>query len=87
MVICWVLNSLVPKISKSCTYVASAKQLWDELGERFGQISGPLVFQLQRELNNISQEYTSVSVYFSKLKRVWDELKSVKRHLLALMEP
>lgn len=54
MVIWWILNSLIPKISESFMYVSSAKQLWDELNERFGQVSGPLIFQLQRELNNIA---------------------------------
>ena len=46
MVICWISNSLIPDISESFMYVSSAKKLWDELIERFGQISGPLVFQL-----------------------------------------
>lgn len=58
--------------------VSSAKQLWDELNERFGQVSGPLIFQLQRELNNIAQDNTLVSVYFSKLKRIWDEFHSLQ---------
>jgi len=59
-------------------YVSSAKQLWDELNERCGQVSGPVIFQLQRELNNIAQDNTDVSVYFSKLKWIWDEFHSVQ---------
>lgn len=47
MVRCWLLNSMVGSISESFIYVNSAKQLWDEVLERYGQSNGPLLYQLK----------------------------------------
>ena len=41
MVRCWLLNSMVSTIADSLMYVPSAKQLWSELAERFGEAQGP----------------------------------------------
>ncbi|KAL2246497.1 UNVERIFIED_CONTAM: hypothetical protein Sindi_2502000 [Sesamum indicum] len=72
----WILNSLSKDIVESFLYAASARDLWLELESRFGENSGPLLYQIQREIASISQENMSVAVYFTKLKRLWDELTS-----------
>ncbi|KAK6125756.1 hypothetical protein DH2020_040496 [Rehmannia glutinosa] len=51
----------------------SSKQLWDELAERYGESNGPLRYQLQKEKANFSQGTSTVTVYFTKLKCLWDE--------------
>nr|GEY47570.1 retrovirus-related Pol polyprotein from transposon TNT 1-94 [Tanacetum cinerariifolium] len=45
--------------------------------ERYGQSNGPLVNQLERELNKIYQSNLSVASYFNKLKKCWDELHNI----------
>ncbi|KAK4736834.1 hypothetical protein R3W88_000531 [Solanum pinnatisectum] len=45
------------------------------LQERYGQIDGAKLFQLQRDLNNISQGTNDVASYFNKLKKLWDQMK------------
>ena len=77
MVQCWILNSLGPEISDSFMYVQSAKSLWEELAERFSEANGPLIYQLHRNLTLLSQENEPLSLYFSKLKKLWDELQDV----------
>lgn len=77
MVRCWVLNSLVPEISDSFMYAQSTRDLWVELAERFGEVNGPLIYQLHRNISLISQDNDSLSLYFSKLKKLWDELQDV----------
>ena len=55
-------------------YTNTAKELWDEIGERFGEFNGPLIYQIQREIASISQGTMSVAQYYTKIKKAWDEL-------------
>jgi len=48
MVVSWLLNSIVPELSKAFLYTGSA--LWLELSERFGQNNGPLLYKVQKEI-------------------------------------
>ena len=61
MVISWILNSISKDIVDAFLYANTAKELWDELGERFGECNGPLIYQIQREITSISQGTMSVS--------------------------
>lgn len=77
MVRCWILNSLTSEISESFMYVQSAKELWEELAKRFSEANGPLIYQLHRDLCLLSQENEPLSLYFSKMKKIWDELQDI----------
>ncbi|KAH0683839.1 hypothetical protein KY289_021591 [Solanum tuberosum] len=61
MVIAWLLNSLSRDISESVIYSQTAVELWDELEARYGQTDGTKLFQLQREINNISQRASDIA--------------------------
>ena len=77
MVISWILNSISKDIVDAFLNVNSAKELWDEVAERFRECNGPLVYQIQREIASISRGITSVSQYYTKMKKTWDELNSL----------
>lgn len=77
MVKSWLLNSLSREIAPSVIYCDLALEIWAELKERFSQVSSPHVFQIEREIHNISQDTMSVVTYFTKLKGLWDELSSL----------
>ncbi|XP_060188771.1 uncharacterized protein LOC132617712 [Lycium barbarum] len=93
MVLSWLLNSLSKEIAESVLYSVSAKDLWKDLEERFGQANGEKLFQLQKELNATTQGNTSVSTYFTKMKSLWDELDALntfsacKQHSVKLTLP
>lgn len=53
MIISWLKNTLTPKIKANYTYVRSAKLLWDNLKEKYGQKNGLLVFQLKQAILNL----------------------------------
>lgn len=74
MVRSWILNSIAKDIVEAFLYVNNAKELWDELRERFGECNGPLLYQLQREISTVTQGSMTVAQYFTKLKKYWDEL-------------
>ena len=46
--------------------------------DRFEQSNGPRIFQLRRDLLNHVQHQQSVSVYFTKLKALWEELSNFR---------
>lgn len=54
------------------------RNFWRELIERFGVAHQPLVYQLNRGLTLLGQENNPVSIYFSKLKMIWDELQELE---------
>lgn len=78
MVISWILNSVSKDISASIIFGESARDIWLDLQDRFQQSNGPRIFQLRRELINHSQGQNSVSVYFTKLKTIWEELNNYR---------
>jgi len=54
--------------------VNSAGELWNELTERFGESNGPLLYHLEKEISELYQGTDSLAVYYTKLKKLWDEL-------------
>jgi len=82
MVVSWLLNSIDPSLSGAFIYANSAKELWNELVERFGQSNGPLLYKIQKEIADLHQGNDSIAVYYTKLKRLWDELADLSEILV-----
>ncbi|XP_022145891.1 uncharacterized protein LOC111015239 [Momordica charantia] len=70
----WIINSVSKEIAASIIYTGSAKDIWDELKERFQQSDAPRIFQLRKELVTTIQGTLSIEAYYTKLKTVWQEL-------------
>ncbi|XP_074283421.1 uncharacterized protein LOC141607970 [Silene latifolia] len=71
----WILTVISEEVSVSFLYSSSDKDVWTQLEERFGQTNEAQLFNVQKQLNDISQgNDDSVSTYFTKLKMLWDEL-------------
>ncbi|KAK4401001.1 Retrovirus-related Pol polyprotein from transposon RE1 [Sesamum angolense] len=75
MVTTWILNSISKEIVEGFMYTKSSRILWLDLEERYGTCNGPLLYQLQREITTLSQGNMSVVDYYTKLRKVWDELE------------
>ena len=74
MIFSWLLNSICKDISESFIYANSARDLWLEVEAHFGESNGPMIYQLQREINATIQGNAPITQYFSNLKKLWDEL-------------
>lgn len=74
MVMSWILNVLTKTIANSIIYAKSARQIWIELEERFGQVNGAKLYQVQKEMCNVSQGTNDIATYFTKVKSLWNEL-------------
>jgi len=74
MVMSWILNALTKPIVDTIIYAKTARQMWAELKERFTQLNGANLYQVKKEMCNISQGPHDIGTYYTKVKRLWDEL-------------
>ncbi|XP_075087669.1 uncharacterized protein LOC142169672 [Nicotiana tabacum] len=58
-------------------YASSAQVVWDDLSERFNKINGTRSFNLHREIVSLNQGTSYVSVYYSRLKDMWEEFEAL----------
>ena len=75
MVISWILNSAVKEIADSLFYIESAAEIWNDLHNRFHQSNGPRIFQIKKQFLGLNQGSLDVTMYYTRLKTLWDELK------------
>ncbi|XP_057538173.1 uncharacterized protein LOC130815703 [Amaranthus tricolor] len=73
----WILKSLGPVIAKSVFFFKTAKEMWQNMEERYGQTSSTQLFAIQEEIATIQQENDDVAEFFAKIKVLWDELDEV----------
>jgi Retrotransposon gag protein len=72
------LNSMEPQISRLFMYYESAREIWDETKEMFGQeqnfVCFAYIFHIKQEISQIKQGTKIVTEYYGDLKVKWDEL-------------
>lgn len=73
----WILNSLVKEIADSVEYVNDSFELWRELKDRYDQTNGAKLYQIQREINDLSQGTLDITTYYTRMKRLWEELSTL----------
>ncbi|KAH0665504.1 hypothetical protein KY290_027736 [Solanum tuberosum] len=61
-------------IVESLQYVNNAAELWQELEDKYDQTNGAKLYQLQKELSDLSQGSMDITPYYTKMKRLWEEL-------------
>ncbi|XP_019255103.1 PREDICTED: uncharacterized protein LOC109233688 [Nicotiana attenuata] len=76
----WILNSLSKDLADSLQYVNDAKELWEELEDRYDQTNGAKLYQLQKEINDLSQGTLNITGYYTKMKKLWKELNTLNAH-------
>lgn len=64
IVVSWILNSVSKEIASSIQFEDSAEIVWKDLQEHFQQNNGPRIFQIFRNLVNLSQDQRSVGAHF-----------------------
>lgn len=65
----WIIVVLEDCIANSIFSYKTSKDIWDELGERYGQSSNAQMFCLQEELIALNQTPDmSISEFFTKIK-------------------
>ncbi|KDO41125.1 hypothetical protein CISIN_1g047541mg [Citrus sinensis] len=67
-------SGFINELAGDTIYTETTHDLWVDLQERFFQINGQRIFELQKIISSISQGLDSIIAYYSKLKGLWDEL-------------
>ncbi|XP_019068452.1 uncharacterized protein [Solanum lycopersicum] len=73
----WLMNSVSKSLLGGIMYAATTKAVWEDLQERFTKVDGSRTFNLHKEIATLTQGVNSVTVYFSKLKTLWEELEAL----------
>ncbi|XP_019253927.1 PREDICTED: uncharacterized protein LOC109232624 [Nicotiana attenuata] len=80
MITSWILNSISKDLAGSLQYVNDAQELWKELEDIYDQTNGAKLYQLQREINDLSQGTLDINGYYTKMKKLWEELITLNAH-------
>ncbi|KAL0295023.1 UNVERIFIED_CONTAM: hypothetical protein Sradi_6856000 [Sesamum radiatum] len=62
------------ELAEAFMHVESSCELWLEQQAWFGESNSPLIYQLQREIGQVTQGNMSITEYYTKLKKLWNEL-------------
>ncbi|XP_026460057.1 uncharacterized protein LOC113360814 [Papaver somniferum] len=73
----WLLNSCQPDIRASCLYAPSSHAIRKDLQVRFCISNALILFRLKSAIVAIQQETMSVSLYYTKIKTLWDQYDSL----------
>ncbi|KAK4364447.1 hypothetical protein RND71_015805 [Anisodus tanguticus] len=64
MVTSWIINSLAKEIADSVECVNDLEELWKEIEDRYNQINGAKLYQIQKEINDLGS-----SIYYLLLHK------------------
>ncbi|XP_071714381.1 uncharacterized protein [Rutidosis leptorrhynchoides] len=73
----WLTTAMEKEIRSSVKYANAASEIWNNLKERFGKESAPRAYELKQTLSMTHQDGTTISVYYTKLRGLWDEIDSI----------
>ncbi|KAH0680003.1 hypothetical protein KY284_021088 [Solanum tuberosum] len=73
----WLINFVSKNLLGGIMYASTARAVWQDLQERITKIAGSRTFNLHKEIATLTQGTNSVSIYFSKLKTLWEEFEAL----------
>ncbi|GAV59378.1 UBN2_3 domain-containing protein, partial [Cephalotus follicularis] len=77
IVLSWIMNTVSKELFTGIVYATDAENVRKDLKERFDKVNGTIIFSLHREIGSLSQGNNTVSIYYTKLKQLWDEYASL----------
>ncbi|XP_059314364.1 uncharacterized protein LOC132065126 [Lycium ferocissimum] len=75
MVLGWIMNTVAKNLYSIVIYGVVAHKVWEDLREVFDKVDASRAFYPHKEIGILTQGTASVSIYFSKLRELWDELQ------------
>ncbi|GAU16205.1 hypothetical protein TSUD_298370 [Trifolium subterraneum] len=78
MVMSWLSNSVDPEISQSILWMDTTSEIWKELKDRFYQGDVFRISDIQEEIYTLKQGDNSISTYYTKMKKLWQELDNFR---------
>lgn len=69
-------NSVESEITQSILWMDNVAEIWAELKDRFYQGDVFTISDIQEEICTLKQDYSFISSYYAKLKKLWKELNN-----------
>ncbi|KAH0770678.1 hypothetical protein KY290_014659 [Solanum tuberosum] len=77
IVLSWLMSNVSKELVSGILFRADASLVWNDLKERFDKVNMSRIFHLHKAIVTHTQGTSPVSVYYSKLKDLWDEFDSI----------
>ncbi|XP_019462962.1 PREDICTED: uncharacterized protein LOC109361889 [Lupinus angustifolius] len=78
LVVSWLTQSIEPSIVQSVLWMENAKEIWDDLRERYYQGDIFQIFDLIGQIHSIKQGNQSISRFFTQIKGIWQQLENYR---------
>ena len=79
------MNNVSKELMSGILFRSNASLVWSDLKERFDKVNMSRIFHLHKSIVTHTQVTSPVSVYYSKLKDLWDEFDSIQLFLFHLV--
>ena len=74
----WLLYVIDEKIANTLQWLKTAKDIWDEVEERYGQTSCAQLFSIEERISKtVHSSDESLESFFTKMKGLWDEFDNL----------
>ncbi|XP_047314463.1 uncharacterized protein LOC124918317 [Impatiens glandulifera] len=70
----WILNTVSDEIKSNYSSTTTTLDLWLDIKERYQENNGSQAYQIQKAISNLRQGTLSLEKYFSRIKKLYDEL-------------
>ncbi|TXG47882.1 hypothetical protein EZV62_027176 [Acer yangbiense] len=75
MVMAWLWNSMTLKISDTCMFLSTAKDIWDSIWQTYSKVKDVAqVYDIKTKTTLTKQGNSSVTEYANALQSLWQEL-------------
>ncbi|XP_070005893.1 uncharacterized protein [Nicotiana sylvestris] len=73
----WITSNVSKELLSGILFRPDAYSVWNDLKEKFDRVNLTRIYHLHKEVATLTQGVSPVSVYYSKLKDLWDETDSI----------
>jgi len=77
IVLSWLMNSVSKSLLSGIAFATTVFDVWTDLKERFDTVDGSRSYNLHKDISSLQQGNMSVSVYYTRLKNLWDEFEAL----------
>ncbi|KAM0071314.1 putative retrotransposon gag domain, retrotransposon Copia-like protein [Helianthus debilis subsp. tardiflorus] len=77
VVITWLLNSISEELFLGQMFSKLASEVWTDLKESFDKVDGSIVYDLDKRINGISQNGSTVAEYYNRLTTMWKQFDAM----------
>ena len=75
IIMAWLINSMVQKISRTYLFYKTAKEVWDVVQEIYSDLKNTAqCFEIRSAIWNTKQGNSSVTEYYNRLLELWQEM-------------